>query len=92
MNSLLRPLRVNAIALLGSDLRATRELFELLDAGAASDWSYAKALLSGRPSLPWQRSWWQKRNDPQLFWAHPTSHATGAPDLHTPLTSVLPLA
>ena len=28
-------------------------------------------------------------SDPQLFWAHPTSHATGAPDLHTPLSSVL---
>ena len=27
--------------------------------------------------------------DPQLLWAHPTSHATGAPDLYTPLSSVL---
>ena len=44
---LLRALRVNAIALLGSDARATRELFKLLDAGAASDYrSLGSAYLS----------------------------------------------
>ena len=32
---------------------------------------------------------WISGTDPQLFWAHPTSHATGAPDLQTPLSSVL---
>eukprot|EP00913_Durusdinium_trenchii_P029961 g28076.t1 len=56
---------------------------------AASDYRYAKALLQGRPSLPWLRSWQEKRADPQLYWAHPLSHASGAPDLYTPLSSVL---
>ncbi|CAK9077983.1 Bifunctional arginine demethylase and lysyl-hydroxylase psr-1 (Phosphatidylserine receptor 1) [Durusdinium trenchii] len=84
-----RVLRVNAVALIGSDAQATRELFKLLDAGAASDYRYAKALLQGRPSLPWLRSWQEKRADPQLYWAHPLSHASGAPDLYTPLSSVL---
>eukprot|EP00434_Breviolum_minutum_P013408 symbB.v1.2.011815.t1/scaffold799.1/size161463/3 len=57
--------------------------------GAASDYRFAKALLQGRKTLPWLRDWQEKRTDPQLLWAHPTSHATGAPDLHTPLSSVL---
>lgn len=85
----MRALRSNAIALLGSDVQATKELFQLLDAGAASDYRFAKALLQGRKTLPWKRDWQEKRADPQLLWAHPTSHATGAPDLYTPLSSVL---
>eukprot|EP00438_Fugacium_kawagutii_P021395 Skav232442 [mRNA] locus=scaffold189:325251:329924:- [translate_table: standard] len=85
----MRVLRANAVALLGSDAQATRELFQLLDAGAASDYRFAQALLNGRKTLPWVRDWQEKRADPQLHWAHPSSHATGAPDRYTPLSSVL---
>lgn len=57
----MRGLRANAIALIGSDAQATRELFQLLDAGAASDYRFAKALLQGRKTLPWLRDWQEKR-------------------------------
>ena len=57
----MRALRSNAIALLGSDVQATKELFQLLDAGAASDYRFAKALLQGRKTLPWKRDWQEKR-------------------------------
>lgn len=61
----MRVLRANAVALLGSDAQATRELFQLLDAGAASDYRFAQALLNGRKTLPWVRDWQEKRHLPQ---------------------------
>ncbi|CAJ1398866.1 unnamed protein product [Effrenium voratum] len=84
-----RAARAHAVAFFGNDLQACKELFRLLDAGAASDWRHAKALLAGRKGLPWQRVWRETLEDPQLFWASDRSHALGAPDLHTPLSCVL---
>lgn len=63
----MRGLRANAIALIGSDAQATRELFQLLDAGAASDYRFAKALLQGRKTLPWLRDWQEKRASDMLY-------------------------
>lgn len=80
---MLSTLRTRAVAALGSDARAVREVFQSIE---YRDLRPMDALLRGRPEMPWSRTWREETTDTLVL---RTSAARRSPDSRTPLMVAL---